>query len=119
MVLIKDKRILEKISSAGKKINHENDAGISIDIPEGFILPGESVLIQPSFNGSFEIPKNMKPASPAYLIETSKQIELKKPLIVRMQHSAKLQTEEDCRNMMFLRASSDPEYRGSNPVYVF
>ena len=121
MVLVKDQRILEKISSAGKKIDHESDAGISIDIPEGSISPDESVnlLVQPSFSGSFKIPEDMVPASPAYLIETSKQIVLKKPFTVRMQHSAKLKTEEDCKNIVFLRASSDPEYRGSDPVYVF
>ena len=118
MVLVKDKRILEKISSVGKTIDHKNDAGITIDVPEGSISPDESVdlLIQPCFSGSFEIPKDMKPASPAYLIETSKQIVLKKPLKMKMQHSVKLQTEEDCKNILFLRASSDPDYRG---VYTF
>ena len=112
---------LEKISSVGKKIDHECDVGISINIPEGSISPDESVdlLIQPCFSGSFEIPEDMEPASPAYLIETSKQIVLKKPFTVRIQHSAKLQTEEDCKTMVFLRASSDPEYRGSDPIYVF
>ena len=120
-VLIKDQKYLEKISSAGKKIDLESDAGISIDIPEGSISPDESVdlLIQPCFSGPFENPKDMEPASPAYLIETSKQIALKKPLMMKMQHSVKLQTEEDCKNIVFLRASSDPEHRGSNPVYVF
>ena len=77
------------------------------------------LLIQPSFSGSFEIPEDMEPASPAYLIETSEQIVLKKPLMMKMQHSFKLRSQEDCKNIMFLRASSDPEYRGSNPVYVF
>ena len=77
------------------------------------------LLIQPSFSGSFEIPEDMEPASPAYLIEINEQIELKKPLKMKMQHSIKLQTEEDCKNIVFLRATSDPEYRGSNPVYVF
>ena len=77
------------------------------------------LLIQPCFSGSFEIPEDMEPASPAYLIETSEQIVLKKPLMMKMQHSVKLQSQEDCNNIVFLRASSDPEYRGSNPVYVF
>ena len=121
MVIIKDQRILKRISSAQMKIDHEDDAGISISIPEGSISPDESVdlLIQPCFSGSFEVPKDMEPASPAYFIKTSKKIELKRPLTMRMQHSAKLQSEEDCKNMVFLRASSDPECRGSNPVYVF
>ena len=120
-VLVKDQRILKKISSARKTIDLESDTGIRIDIPEGTISPDESVdlLIQPCFSGSFEIPEDMEPASPAYLIETSEQIVLKKPLMMKMQHSVKLQTEEDCKNVVFLRASSNPEYRGSNPVYVF
>ena len=121
MTVIKNQIILEKISGAERKIDCESDAGISINISEGSISPDELVdlLIQPSFSGPFEFPKDMEPASPAYLIKTSKKMELKKPLIVRMQHSAKLQTEEDCKNMVFLRANSIPEYRGSNPVYVF
>jgi hypothetical protein len=36
-----------------------------------------------------------------------------------MWHHANLETEEDCENLMFLSASTTPEYRGDRPVYVF
>ena len=77
------------------------------------------LVIQPCFCGSFEMPEDIEPASPAYRIETNKKMELKKPLLVRIQHYANLQTEEDCKNMVFLRANSDPDYRVSKPVYIF
>ena len=117
IVVTKGQQVVEKISSARKEINHD-DIGISIVIPENSVSPHESVdlEIQPCLNGSFEIPKELKPVSPAYLIKTNKDIELKKALLVKIQHYANLQTEED---LVFLRANSDPEYRGSNPVYVF
>ena len=114
-------RVIEKIPHAGKEVDHRDDMGLSIVIPEGSISPMESVelIIQPSFNEIFETPKGFEPASPAYLIETSKKIELKKPLLVKMQHYIRTENENDCSSMVFLRASSVPGYRGSDPVYVF
>ena len=114
-------RVIEKIPHAGKEVDHRDDMGLSIVIPEGSISPMESVelVIQPSFNEIFETPKGFEPASPAYLIETSKKIELKKPLLVKMQHYIRTKNENDCKSMVFLRASSVPEYRGPDPVYVF
>ena len=33
------------------------------------------LVIQPCFSGSFEMPEDIKPASPAYLIETNKKVD--------------------------------------------
>ena len=111
---------VEKVTSAGRVIDLD-DIGISVTVPEDSLPPDESVdlVIQPCFSGPFEIPEDMEPASPAYLIETNKKVELKKSLSVRIQHYADLQTEEDCKDMVFLQANSDPDYSGSKPVYIF
>ena len=38
---------------------------------------------------------------------------------MKIWHHAHLETEEECEEMVFLSASSTPEYRGKSPVYVF
>ena len=106
------------LSCAAKVIDLEDNIGISIVVPQDSLPPDEAVnlAIQPSFSGSFEMPEGIEPASPAYLIEiTKKKVELKKSLLVKMQHYANLQTEEDCNSMVFLQANS--ENRGSKPVF--
>ena len=119
IVITKNQKVIEHLSA--KKIDLEDDIGISIDIPEDSLPPDESVdlVIQPCFSGAFEMPEDIEPASSAYLIETNKNVELKKSLLVRIQHCANLEKEEDCKDMMFLRANSDPEYRRSKPIYIF
>ena len=121
IVFTNNQKVIEHLSCSSNVIDLEDDIGISIVVPEDSLPPEESVdlVIQPCFSGSFEMPEDIKQASPAYLIETDKKVELKKSLLVRIQHHANLQTEEDCNRMVFLRANSDPEYRGSKPVYIF
>ena len=122
VVVVKNQKIIsKKISCERQELDYREDMGISVLIPEDSVSPDESLdmVIQPSFSGSFEMPEDTEPASPAYLIEISKETELRKAIIVRMQHYASLESDNDCKDMVFLRANSDPEYRGSNPVYVF
>ena len=121
IMVVKNQIFSEKISCERQELDYREDMGISVLIPEDSVLPDESLdmMIQPSFSGSFEMPEDTEPASPAYLIEISKETELRKAIIVRMQHYANLESDNDSKDMVFLRASSDPEYRGSNPVYVF
>ena len=121
-MITKNQKVIEHLSCSAKEIDHEDDIGISIVVPEDSLPPDESVdlVIQPCLSGPFEMPEDIKPASPAYLIETKKKVELKKSLIVRIQHCANLQTEEDCKDMVFLQANSYPVHRpGSKPVYIF
>ena len=119
--MVKNQVFSEKISCVRQELDYREDMGISVLIPKDSVSPDESldIVIQPSFSGSFEMPEDTEPASPAYLIEISKETELRKAIIVRMQHYANLKSDNDCKDMVFLRANSDPEYRGSNPVYVF
>ena len=121
IVITNGHHVIENLSCSAKEIDLEDDIGISIVVPKDSLPPDESVdlVIQPCFSGSFKMPEDIEPASPAYLIEINKKVELKKSLLVKIQHYANLQTEEDCNSMVFLRANSDPEYRGSKPVYIF
>ena len=111
----------ESITSDEKTINLE-DVGISVTFPENSLPSTDQPLeitIQPCFSGSFEMPDGIESVSPAYLIKCNRKITLLKDAILMIRHYANLQTEEDCKNMVFLSARSTPEYRGSSPVYVF
>ena len=111
----------EFIMSDEKTINLE-DVGISITFPENSLPstdPPLEITIQPCFSGPFEMPDGIESVSPAYIIKYSRKITFLKDVILKIRHYANLQTKEDCENMVFLSASSTPEYRGSSPVYVF
>ena len=111
----------ESITSDKKTINLE-DVGISITFPENSLPPTDPPLevnIQPCFSGPFEMPDGIESVSPAYIIKYNRRITFLKDVILKIQHYANLQTEEDCENMVFLSARCIPEYRGSSPIYVF
>ena len=110
------------INSHGGKIDCLEDIGISISIPEKSMRPEEKPLelvIHPCFSGPFELPGDYISASPVFLIHLSRKVKFLKDVTVKIHHHANLQTEEDCEDMVFLSASSTPEYRGSHPVYTF
>ena len=95
--------------------------GISVYVPTNALSsedePSE-LSVRPCFTGPFELPADYKPVSPAYLIRHSKT-RFQKDITIRMHHYANLQNESDCEDMAFLTASSTPEYRWAQPVYVF
>lgn len=111
------------VTSQGGKLDFEEEIGISVSIPENAIGEEESVelFIQPVFSGPFAGREDMEPVSPAYLIKPSQGVEFKKDIAVRIQHNAVLDVEEDCEDLVFMRASSTPYYRGPlfGPLYVF
>ena len=111
----------EIITTSANSIKLEN-VGISLSIPEGALhstdLPLE-VQIQPCFSGSWEVPENLDLVSPAYIVKLSSLVTFKKDVLVKIWHHANLETEEDCEDMVFLSASTTPEYRDGRPVYVF
>ena len=90
--------------------------GLSLHIPEG-LLKAE-LSIHPCFAGPFKLPDEYQSASPAYLILHNKA-PFQKDITVKIHHYANLRSEEDCKDMTFLSASSAPEYRDSHPVYTF
>ena len=100
------------------------DLGISISVPKDAINSLEYPLelsIQPCLTGHFVLPHKCEAASPAYLIQLRDKERFQRDInmIVRIQHYASLESEEDCEAMQFLSASSIPEYRRSNPIYFF
>ena len=97
------------------------DIGISISVTQDSIHPeglSDIIVIRPCFTGPFELPENYEPASPSYLIRHDMK-DFQKDITIRMHHYASLQSEGDCEDMVFLTASSTPEYRESRPVYTF
>ena len=111
----------ESITSDEKTINLE-EVGASLTFPENSLSSNEppvEVAIQPCFSGSFIMPDDIESMSPAYVIKLNRKVKFEKDVLLKIRHNANLQTENDCENMVFLSASSTPEYRGSSPVYVF
>ena len=99
-----------------------NGMGIRMSIPEDSLSDGEepvTLLVHPCFTGPFELPDDFESASPAYLIKPSRRVKFKRDVIVKINHYARLESEEDCEDMVFLSASTTPEFRESGPVYVF
>ena len=110
----------ESITAARKDICLE-DVGISLSIPNDALPstdPPLDIQIQPCFSGSFEMPDNVKQVSPAYIVSPSRKVAFQKEVLVKIWHHANLETEEDCEDMVFLSASTSPQYRGDTPVYT-
>ena len=100
------------------------DLGISISVPKEAINSLDYPLelsIQPCLTGHFVLPRKCEAASPAYLIQLRDKEKFQRDInmIVRIQHYTSLESEGDCEAMQFLSASSTPEFRGFDPVYVF
>ena len=105
-----------------EKIIDLQEVGISLSIPENALPPTDPPLqleIQPCFSGSFHVPQDVELVSPAYIVKPSRKVAFQKDVLVKIWHHANLESEEDCKDMMFLSASTRPQHRGDTPVYVF
>ena len=105
-----------------EKIIDLQEVGISLSIPENALPPTDPPLqleIQPCFSGSFYVPQDVELVSPAYTVKPSRKVAFQKEVLVKIWHHANLESEEDCKDMMFLSASTRPQYREDTPVYVF
>lgn len=114
----------ETISSESKEIDLKDEAGISLSFPENSIAKDKpvNVDIRISFCGPFKLPDDVESASPAYLIKFDDDVVFSKDVDVRIQHNVDLSTEDDCNDVVFLKASSTPTYpdpNNSEPVYEF
>ena len=96
------------------------EVGISLSIPKYSLEEIIDLSIHPCFSGPFQLPDEYESASPAYLI-THGKMEFQKEIAIRMEHYICLNSEEDCKDMVFLSASSIPHYTEStnSPVYIF
>lgn len=105
------------------KLDFEQEVGVSLSIPENSIGEEENVeiFILPAFSGPYAGHEDFEPVSPAYLIKPNREIKFNRDITVRIQHNAKLETEQDCEDLVVMRASSIPVYRGPlfSPLYVF
>jgi hypothetical protein len=118
-VIWSEPQIRETVSPEGGEICLEKRIGVSLSISRNSVIEDEDLIIQPSFSGPFEMPEGIESASPAYLIKTAKEVEFKKDVDVRLQHNTDLRTEEDCKAMVLLQASSTPTYKGRDPSPVY
>ena len=112
--------IAEPLTSAETAINRLHDMGIAIHVPPNSLRSGvecSELHVRPCLTGPFELPDGYEPASPVYLIHHTSLFQ--KDITVKVQHFTNLMTEDDCRRMAFVTASSTPEYRESRPVYTF
>ena len=112
----------EEIVTAKEKTINVEDEGLSLSIPEGALPSTDPPLqleIHPCFCGPFNVPQYVELVSPAYILNPSRKVAFQKEVLVKIWHYANLETEEDCKDMVFLSASTRPQYRGDTPVYVF
>ena len=82
------------------------DFGISLSVPRGAV-PLEDIQeisIQPCLSGPFEYPEGYEPLSAVYLITTT--VAFQKAVELRLNHYARLETEEQASQMTFLSAST-------------
>ena len=77
------------------------------------------MYIHPCFSGPFELSPGYESASPAYLIHSTRRVNLQRNVTLQIHHYANLVSEEDCEEMVFLSASTTPQFQQSRPVYIF
>ena len=95
----------EMITSKGGEINLKDEIGATLSIPRNSTAKDEQVNFAAGFCGSYEMPEGVESVSPAYLIKTTNEVEFREPVDLTLQHTSNLQTAEDCKEMVFLRAS--------------
>ena len=76
-----------RVTSRGKEIYLEEEIGASLSIPKNSIAGEVKVGLAASFSGSHEIPEDMEPVGPAYVVTTDKPVELDKNMTLRMKHT--------------------------------
>ena len=106
-----EKEVTLKLKATGIQLSIPADDSKPISLEETL-----SLTVRTCFNGPFELPDDYESASPAYLIKHSK---FQNDITVKIHHYVRLESEKDCDDMVFLSASSTPEFREIGPMYVF
>lgn len=94
------------ITPRGKEIDLQDEMGMSISIPRDAMITEEQIHLATTFSGAYSMREDVESVSPAYSIDTAKNIEFSKDVEVKLQHTANLETAEDQEDMMVLRATS-------------
>ena len=76
-----------RVTSRGKEIYLEEEIGASLSIRRNSVAGEVKVGLAAVFSGSHEIPEDMEPVSPAYVVTADKPVELRKDMTLRMQHT--------------------------------
>ena len=84
------------------------DIGVTVSIPAGAIHENESVSLEvhPVAYGKVEMPENCVSHSPLYIIPTQK---MHQEIKISIEHSCNIETEEDCKKMVFLGLDPQPD----------
>ena len=106
------------ITSVAKEIDLKEEMGMAISIPRNAAAREEQIELTASFSGAYKLPEDVTSVSPAYILETRREVEFRKDVEVTMQHTASLQTAEDRQDMIVMKATSKtpnetPSQRGS------
>lgn len=90
------------ITPNGGKINFEDETGMSLSIPENATDQKVGLSLAISLSQASEMPDNVDPVSPVYVLEIATEIKFRKEVEMKLQHTANLQTAEDCKDMVVL-----------------
>ena len=122
-ILFFENAIQESITDQEMFVDYKKQLGLTMWFPEGSV-PAKAIAnitIKLSFSGTFAGPIDYDPVSPAYLIKTKKAMKFQKPVHLKIQHNASIETEEDCEQLVIMRARTTPHHRGVlfGPLYIF
>jgi len=109
------------ITPRGKEANLQEEMGVAISVPRNATVRDEHVDISTSFAGAYETPEGIASVSPAYTIETSREVKFNQSVEVRLAHTANLETAEEQKDVVVMKASCTPSQQGaaSNAVHRF
>ena len=91
--------------------------GIMIEIPRDAVTNEGSITVQPCLSGPFILPEDHELVSPVFIISTTAKFA--KPVSLSLAHHAKLSTEDDCEEMIFVFSSLRPHLQRDQPMYRF
>ena len=94
------------------KATRIDENGFSLSVPDNAVNRDVQLSIATSFSDSFEVPKGIESVSPTYLIGTTTMIEFSKDVDLILQHTANVRTDEDCKDMVVMKASVCDSDRG-------
>ena len=94
------------ITPRGKEIDLLQEIGLSISIPRNTTLKDQQLDVAASFSG------DVASVSPEYIIQSREEVEFREEVELKLQHVADLQTEEDRRNVVVMKANPAPSQRG-------
>ena len=111
--------VTKRLKSDGGLVDY-GCKGIKVTVPKRAVANDEQLdlTVKPCFNVKYELPEGYEPASPVYMIRTN-EVNLKMEVQLEIQHFCSVMTEEDKQSMAFFKSPSEPQFRGSQPTYVF